>query len=98
MTTELTTLLFGAGMAALGNITHILKRVVEARAAGDPITIRRYVKANPYRVALGIASTAALMGLLIELDQITAMGAFAAGYMADSGLAILSARTQRSLS
>lgn len=91
-------LLLGAGMAALGNITHILKKVVEARAGGEPETISRYLRTFPYRTALGIAGTAAVMGLLIELDQVTAMGAFAAGYMADSGLAILSSRAKRNLS
>lgn len=90
--------LLGIGMAMLGNITHVLKRVVEASAAGEPVTIRQYVKTNPYRVALGIVGAASVVGLMVEIGQLTAMSGFAAGYMADSGLSILSARQQRSLS
>lgn len=81
----------GVAMAVLGHVAHLLKRVVEARAGGEPETLLRYVLAHPYSVALGMIGTAAVMGLLIELGEVSLMGAFAAGYMADSGLEALRA-------
>lgn len=79
----------GVGMALLGHFAHLLKRVVEARANGEPETLSGLVRANPYSVALGMIGTASLMGLLVEHGEVSAMSGFAAGYMADSGLSAL---------
>lgn len=79
----------GVAMAVLGHVVHLLKRVVEARSSGAEVGIIEYVAARRYRTALGVAGSAVAMGFLIEANQVTAMGAFAVGYMADSGLAML---------
>lgn len=79
----------GVIMAMLGHLLHLLKKVVELRATGENIGIVEYVKERPYRTALGVAGSAAAMGFLLEAGNVTAMGALAVGYMADSGLALL---------
>lgn len=79
----------GVIMAMLGHLLHLLKKVVELRATGENIGIVGYVKGRPYRTALGVAGSAAAMGFLFEAGNVTAMGALAVGYMADSGLALL---------
>lgn len=87
------TVLLGIAMAIAGHGIHLLKKVVELRASGDHIGLVEYVKGRPYRTALGMAGSAAAMGYLIESGDVTAMGALAVGYMADSGLGMLRTRT-----
>lgn len=82
-------ILLGVFMAALGHVIHLLKKVVELRASGQDIGLVEYVKQRPYRTVLGVAGSAAAMGYLIESGDVTAMGALAVGYMADSGLGML---------
>lgn len=82
-------ILLGVAMAALGHLIHLLKKVVELRAGGERIGLVEYVKGRPYRTMLGVAGSAAAMGYLIESGDVTAMGALAVGYMADSGLGML---------
>lgn len=86
------TILLGIFMAAMGHLIHLLKKVVELRAAGEPVGLVEYVKGRPYRTMLGLAGSAAAMGYLIESGDVTAMGALAVGYMADSGLGMLRGR------
>ncbi len=83
------TILLGVFMAAMGHLIHLLKKVVELRAAGEQIGLIKYVQERPYRTLLGVAGSAAAMGFMIESGSVTAMGALAVGYMADSGLALL---------
>ncbi|HAR08375.1 hypothetical protein [uncultured Cobetia sp.] len=89
-------IVIGIAMAVLGHLVHLLKRVVETRADGQGIGLVAYVKGRRYRTALGMAGSAVAMGFMIDSGQVTAMGAFAAGYMADSGLAMLGKRERRS--
>ncbi len=91
----MTEIAIGIAMAALGHLVHLLKRVVEARAGGQDVGVVDYVKGRRYRTALGMAGSAVAMGFMIDSGQVTAMGAFAAGYMADSGLAMLGNREGR---
>lgn len=76
-------------MAFLGHLAHLLKRVVEYRAEGHDIGLWCYVKERKYRTMLGVCGTAAAMAYLIDSGDITLVGAFAAGYIADSGLEIM---------
>ena len=92
-----TTLIVGSSMAIMGNITHILKKIIEERTSGNLETVKTYIKKYPYRIVLGIIGSAVGMGILYEMNQITVLGSFAAGYMADSGLGILSTRAKAKL-
>jgi len=83
------TILLGVFMAAMGHLIHLLKKVVELRSTGEDIGLVEYVQGRPYRTLLGMAGSAAAMGYLIESGDVTAMGALAVGYMADSGLGML---------
>ncbi|MCO7216883.1 hypothetical protein [Halomonas sp. OfavH-34-E] len=85
----------GVAMAILGHLIHLLKKVVEARASGQRIGLIEFVKARPYRTALGMAGSAAAMGYLLDSGDVTAMTALGVGYMADSGLAMLGKRGGR---
>ena len=76
----------GVAMAILGHLIHLLKKVVEARASGQRIGLIEFVKARPYRTALGY---------LLDSGDVTAMTALGVGYMADSGLAMLGKRGGR---
>jgi 2-keto-4-pentenoate hydratase len=83
----------GILMAIAGHLIHLIKKVVEIRATGERIGIIEYVMGRPYRTALGMAGSAAAMGYMIEAGNVTAMGALAVGYMADSGLGMLRGRS-----
>lgn len=82
----------GIAMAILGHLIHLLKKVVEIRASGKRVGLVEFVKGRPYRTALGMAGSAAAMGYLFDSGEVTAMTALGIGYMADSGLAMLSNR------
>lgn len=85
----MTEIAIGFGMAIAGHVIHLIKKVVEKRQNGSDVGLVEYVKSRPYRTALGMAGSAVAMGFLIESGTVTAMGALAVGYMADSGLGML---------
>ena len=92
--TTLTTIAIGVLMAVLGHIIHLTKKVVELRASGSDIGLVDYIKDRPYRTALGVMGSSVAMGFMIESGAVSAMGALAVGYMADSGLAMLGGKEQ----
>lgn len=89
------TIILGSSMALIGLLMHILKKVVELRIEGEPMTMTRYAKEYPYRIALSGLTTAASVGMLVEIGQLTVMGALMAGYMADSMFGVLSAKAKQ---
>lgn len=68
----------------LGFLGHILKKVVEARRNDETFHIKTYLKRYPY--ATGLAFFTAIGGylMLMSTDNLTALNAFMAGYMANS--------------
>lgn len=86
------TVALGVAMAVLGHLIHLLKKVVEVRASGQPVGLVGFVRERPYRTAMGVAGSAAAMGYMFDSGDVTAMTALGIGYMADSGLAMLDKR------
>jgi len=82
-------ILIGVAMAIAGHLIHLVKKVVEKRSSGSRVGLIDYVSERPYRTVLGMAGSAVAMGFMIEANTVSAMGALAVGYMADSGLGML---------
>lgn len=89
------TIILGVVMAILGHLTHLVKKVTEARQDGATDGLITYVCGRPYRTALGVLASAAAMGWLVESGQVTAMTAFGIGYMSDSALALIRSGTEK---
>lgn len=81
----------------LGHLCHILARVVEARAAGDKITILGHIGNAPYQSALAICGSLAGYLLLLDTSQLTIVAAFGVGYLANDSIEAIGAATKRKL-
>lgn len=67
----------------LGNVMHVLKKVVELRQSGVEIGITGYVRRRPYLTAFGFISSVGVFLVLGITDPATAM---LTGFTADSAM------------
>ena len=68
----------------LGQLMHALKKLREVEVEGRYITPLAYLKAHPYSVAFSLVAGVVAYAMLREIGQLNTVGAFTAGYMADS--------------
>lgn len=72
------------GLMLLGNITHVVKKVVEVRQTNGSFSVWKYLSLYPYKTFLIVmAGVGGYLGLLSagELSYVTS---FMAGFMANS--------------
>jgi hypothetical protein len=72
------------GLMLLGNITHVIKKVVEVRKTDGDFSVWKYLSLYPYKTFLIVmAGVGGYLGLLSagELSYVTS---FMAGFMANS--------------
>jgi len=81
------------GLAILGLLSHFIKKVIEAKQAGDPITIKEYYISNPYKSIYSILICAGGIMMLWGSDELTRVTAFTFGYMSDSVVAMMNRKT-----
>lgn len=68
----------------LGDVTHVVKKVVERRKTDDKFSLKDYLTKYPYKTFLVVmAGAAGYLGLL-SINELTYVSAFMTGYVADS--------------
>lgn len=76
--------LWTIGLMLLGNVTHIVKKVVEVRQTDGTFSLTKYLSMFPYKTFLIVmAGTGGYLALL-SADELTYVNAFMAGFMANS--------------
>ena len=72
------------GLMLLGNVTHIVKKVVEVRQTDGTFSIMKYLTMFPYKTFLIVmAGLGGYLGLLAA-DELTYVSAFLTGFAANS--------------
>lgn len=77
-----------------GQLLHLFKKLKELETEGQIISIKTFFRSHPYSVLFSMLAGFVVYGFLFTSNQLTAAGAFTAGYMADS---MVSAFTNREL-
>ncbi|MDJ0952549.1 MAG: hypothetical protein QNJ81_02600 [Acidimicrobiia bacterium] len=81
---ELNFILITIGLMLLGNITHIVKKVVEVRQTDGEFSILKYLSMYPYKTFLIVmAGVGGYLGLL-SAGELTYVSAFMVGFVANS--------------
>lgn len=80
-------------MAVCGLLTHFLKDVVRIRAEKDKISLHQYWTMYPYQTMLSVIGAIVGVVALQEMNQLTSLTAFGAGYMSNSVADIIGKRT-----
>jgi len=76
--------LWTIGLMLLGNVTHVIKKVVEVRQTDGTFSVWKYLSMYPYKTFLIVmAGFGGYLGLL-SADELTYVTAFMAGFMANS--------------
>lgn len=81
-----------------GQLLHILKRVKEIEERNPKITIRRYFKRKPYAITFALIGGLVAYAMLYEMNELSAVSAFMAGYMSDSLIDAAASRVKRKVS
>ena len=72
------------GLMLLGNVTHVVKKIVEVRQTDGTFSLKKYLSLYPYKTFLIVmAGVGGYLGLLAA-DELTYVTAFMAGFMANS--------------
>lgn len=80
-----------------GMASHFLKKVVEARANGEIITLRRYFADHPYQTVLSVVSGLVGFFALYGTAELTKVTAFGLGYMCNSVADVIGSRATKKL-
>lgn len=81
-----------------GQVLHILKKVKELEERNPRITIRRYVRRHVYGVLFSLVGGLVAYAMLFEMNELSAVSAFMAGYMSDSLIDAAASRVKRKVS
>jgi len=87
-------LVFPALMMWAGQALHLLKKLRELEVAGSIISPLQFFRQHPYSVLFSVVAGMVAFGMLYATQQLNPIGAFTAGYMADS---VVNAFTTKSL-
>lgn len=68
----------------LGNITHIVKKVVETRKTDGTFSLKKYLTMFPYKTFLVVMAGVGGYLALMSAAELTYVTAFMAGFMANS--------------
>ena len=72
------------GLMLMGNVTHIVKKVVEVRKSDGTFSIKKYLSMYPYKTFLIVmAGFGGYLGLLAA-GELTFVSAFMTGFVANS--------------
>lgn len=72
------------GLMLLGNITHIVKKVIATRETDGTFSLKKYLTMFPYKTFMVImAGVGGYLGLM-AVGELTYVTAFMAGFMANS--------------
>ena len=71
-------------MAVIGLLPHFLKDLVRIRAEGNKIGMHTYWTKYPYQSMLCVIGAIVGIAALEEMNQLTSLTAFGAGYMSNS--------------
>jgi hypothetical protein len=83
-TVEVSFYLWTIGLMLLGNITHIVKKIVEVRKTDGTFSIKKYLSMYPYKTFLIVmAGIGGYLGLL-SANELTYVTSFMAGFVANS--------------
>lgn len=85
-------------MLWLGQVLHILKKVKELEERNPRITIRKYVRRHAYGVLFSLVGGLVAYAMLFEMNELSAVSAFMAGYMSDSLIDAAASRVKRKVS
>ena len=68
----------------LGNITHIVKKVIEARKTDGAFSLKKYLTMFPYKTFMVIMAGVGGYLALLTTGELTYVTAYMAGFMANS--------------
>ena len=72
-------------MLALGWLAHHVSVLAEmSQAAGKRVTPLEYARRRPYKLTLSLIGTAVGYLVLMQMDELTLLTAFGAGFIADT--------------
>jgi hypothetical protein len=77
-------LMFWVVLMTLGQMSHFIKQVIEARKAGNIITLTDYWRKNPYSSLMSITGGIVLFLISWESGTLNTMMAFSCGYIGNS--------------
>lgn len=80
-----------------GLLAHFLMKFRELRKSEQTLTLKQYVKANPYQIAYSTVSAFTVAVALWHYGELTAITAAGVGYMADSVMDKFTNRTTAAL-
>lgn len=84
------TALMPVAIAAVGWVLHILKKLIEAKRDGKPVSVVSYLNDYRYETVFSVFATIAAMYLGMSVDDVVALAdvapttAFASGFMGNS--------------
>jgi len=84
-------------MTVLGFITHVVKKIARVKRDGHAVTPLTYLAIYPYQTFLALVGAVAGLGALHATNQLNAVSAFAAGYMANSVADMLGKRGKKDI-
>ncbi len=76
--------LWTIGLLLLGNVTHVIKKVVEVRKINGSFNLWKYLSMYPYKTFLIVMAGFGGYLALLSADELTFVTAFMAGFMANS--------------
>ena len=75
-----------------GQLLHMAKKLKELETAGRIISPVQFFREHPYAVVFSLLAGFIVYGLMHTSNQLTPIGAFTAGYMAESVLSVFTNR------
>jgi len=72
------------GLMLLGNISHIVKKVIEVRATDGTFSLKKYLTMYPYKTFMVVMSGVGGYLVLLNTDELTLATAFMTGFIASS--------------
>lgn len=80
-------------MLLLGMLSHFLKAIIEARRSGEEMGFRQYWIQYKYQSALSVIASLCFYVILIQMEELSLLTAFGAGYLGDNAADIIGKRT-----
>lgn len=91
---SLMTHLLPFAMLLAGHAAHLLKKLIEVRQQGHPLSLAGFLRLRPYKSALALLGSVAGYLLLAEHGSPSLVAAFGVGYAADSMLEVIGAKAR----
>ena len=79
-------------MVFVGFLCHFMKTLVDLADQGKPSTALKYIKQNPYRIAISLLGSIVGIAIMSEMGELTTLNALLVGYSGNSLIQTLTAK------